>query len=213
MATNNARHAPETVIEIPGEPDLFKTVNLPSEFVPLPLQVGARGQPMAILIGLFGALLLFGAVAALLGARNTVQSYQGITGSLALGLFLGAAGVCAVAAAATAMADLGRRFPLLILDADGILDKRSVQAAIAWSDIAHAKIAYTKGGVGGVRLKLRRNIKAHHNPFRLGTLAFSWWRRPDELHVPVMGLDAKPRAQLFEHHGDDARTRPTDTTS
>ena len=194
MATNRATPALQTVIEIPGEPGLFKTVDLPSEYVPLPLEVGARWQQMTVLVGLLGLFFLSGAALSLLSLQQTNQSIWSITGMSAVGLLMAAVGVCFTGAAVTAIADDSTRFPLLVIDDAGIWDKRSVRSPLAWSDVAHAKIAYTKGGVGGVRLQFRCPIEARHNPFRLGTLGFSWRRRSDELHVAVMGLDIKPRS-------------------
>jgi len=193
MATNSTRPVGETVIEIPGEPGFLKTVDLPPQFLPLPLKAGARFQPLAALSGLLGLFLLFGAMMVLVGIPLTDQSIWAIAGMSAAGLFMAAAAICFTGAALTAIVDDSRRYPVLVIDEPGIWDKRSVQAPLAWSDTAHAKVVYTKVGVAGVQLKLRHTIEASHNPFRLGTLGFSWRRRPDELYVSVMGLDAKPR--------------------
>jgi hypothetical protein len=95
--------------------------------------------------------------------------------------------------ALTAFADTCRRGPLLVLDDASLWDKRSTRVPLSWTDIEHATVRFTRGGVGGVHLKLRRKIKARHNPLRLGTLSFLWQRRPDELHISVMCLEQKPR--------------------
>jgi hypothetical protein len=213
MATNSTVPVREAVIEIPGEPGLLKTHNLPSEIIPLPLKVDSRALSIAVLPGLQGLFFLFGAAITLLSVTQTNQSVWTMACMSALGLFMAAVGTCFAGAALTAMADDSRRIPVLAIDDAGIWDTRSVRFPLAWSDIAHAKIIYAQASVGSVRLKLRRAIPALHNPFRIGILGSAWWRQPDELHVAVMGVDIKPRllalaiTTMVQRHGGTIDTK------
>ena len=200
-------------VRIPDEPGLFKTTNLPSRTVRLPLTVGARLQPLVLVLsGSLGTFLPLAAAMLFLAAPP--RGGVGTVAAMAVGLFSAAAGLCLAGVALTSIVDDSRQYPLLALDESGLLDWRSVSKSIAWSDIEHARITYIKGGPGGVHLKLRQPVAARHNPFRFGTLGFVWRRRPDELHVPVVGLDFEPRllaytiTAMVERNGGTAETKP-----
>jgi hypothetical protein len=181
-------------IEIPGEETFWKTVNLAPERIELPLEARAR-------VGLYGwFLLLPGALLITLGA---VLFGWGVIENLMIGkvdisILVNWAGFTAMA--------VGFLCPFLVLVSDslsarcylrlsqqGIEDRRLLAQRIDWTDIAKAKLRYTKGGVAAVELTLRHPLAARHNPFRLGAIGFSWRRRADQLHVPLLCMDVSDR--------------------
>jgi hypothetical protein len=200
-------------LQIPAEPSLFRTTDLPAEEIRLPMTLDAAAWlPWAgVALGVFGPIFLLAGWLLLGSPPNVGFGTKVMLASF--GVVFAAVGLCSIGAALTAFTDAHRRGSLLVLSDASLWDRRSIAAPLAWADIGYAKVEYTRGGVAGVRLKLRRTVEACHNPFRLGTLGFSWWRRPDELHVSVMGLRQKPRiialviVEMVLRNGGSADTR------
>lgn len=114
-------------IEVQDEPRLFRTVNLPPQRFPLPLAAGARASPLHLLTGLVGALCLFGAIAVPIAAPAWMRSIPDALVAIVVGLFMAVVGLCFAAAALTALLDLMRSSPLLVLEEDTFLDRRLMQ--------------------------------------------------------------------------------------
>jgi hypothetical protein len=200
-------------IEEPAEPTFFDRYNPPPQRLALPLSAGPRFSIALPLAGAIGALFLFPTVLVLIAAPTLVLGIRDVL-LVTLGLpAIGAFGLCLAAAALTALRDLVRGSPLLVLAEDTFVDTRTMRRPVLWSDVIHAKLTYTGGGVGGVHLKFRRAVVAWQNPFRIGTLGFYWRRQPDELHVSVIGLDISPHklahgvVALVRRHGGTADTK------
>jgi hypothetical protein len=203
------------VVRIPCEPGVLRTMNLPPETLQLPL-VATRSWKLvvaAIVCTGFGALFLVGSGMALVGlALYEDRVLRGIAmgGLLVFGLIVGA---WLSGAAFTANVDLEWPSPLLVLDRDGVHDRRLPRFTVAWRDVAHARIVYTRGGIGSVRLRLKQPARARFNPFRLGPLFIAGPDRTWERQVGVMTLNQRPHTLAFaivalaKRHGATVETQ------
>lgn len=202
-----------TTIDLPGEPTLFRTFDVPPEQVQLPLRAGPR-RGLLLLIALpfafvgLGGLLLLWAFSTVLETRSLgIADY--VTFLVLCPFFL-----IGLPVAVTCLVDAVRSSPVLVIDAEGFQDSRTSRF-VPWCSISRATVKYTRSGSGGVHLKFRAARSARQNPFRPGTLGFVWRRRADELHVPVFLLDVKPRTLayavliLVQKNGGEVETRHT----
>lgn len=212
-----------TAIEVPGEPTLFRSFNIPPERVTLPLALHARvGWLMLVQLAAFLALalplspLLFVPVALArdLLAASTLGALFNVMLWTPLALVLVAFAICPWAVVVTMILDAFRQGPVLILHEEGLMDRRSSGEFIRWSEMEHAKVLYTQVGMSGVRLSLRRELLAGWNPFRPGTLGFVWRRKPHELYVPILFLDRREHmighaiAELVKRAGGKVEMHP-----
>lgn len=203
-----------TIVEVRGEPGLFKTTDLPSEEISLPMALGtSRWLPWAGLsIGVIGLLLAPTMLALLypMPADFGFGTKIYVTVMCVVGT---AGGWWFLAVAFTAFADAFRRGPLLYLDDLSLWDKRATRMPLAWTDIKHAAVRFDRSGAGGVHFKLRRAVQARHNLFRIGTLFPMWRQEPDELYVSVRFLSLKPRTialvitEMVNRNGGSADTK------
>jgi len=205
----------QDLVEFPGEPTLAAGSAVPPVRVRLPLEAGPRRVWLAVAAagtGLLAALWLFMVAGVLFYAPASLPSLQAI---VLWGLVLPAsavAGVFLAAMAATCLLDLTRISPPVVLTPDGLYDRRALDEMIPWPDVAEAYA--WRGGYTGIRLRLRRDMEARHNPFRIGTAFIAWRRRPDELYVPVRFLTVRPHslvhciAALVRRHGGSVEIEP-----
>jgi len=203
------------LVEFPGEPTLAAGSAVPPVRVRLPLEAGPRRGWLAVAAagtGLLAALWLSMAAIVVCYGPGSMPSAQAIViavlmlpAGAAMGVFFGAT-------AATCLLDLMRASPPVVLTADGLRDRRALDEMIPWSDVAEAYA--WRGGYNGIRLRLRRDVEARHNPFRIGTAFIAWRRRPDELYVPMRLLTVRPHplvhciAALVRRHGGSVEIEP-----
>lgn len=113
----------------------------------------------------------------------------------------------AVPVAAVALAawkDLMLSGPVLVIDDEGIFDRRVTDTPVSWSDVRAATSLLP--GRGGVVLELNRRVAGRADPFRAGTFLFE---RPEPglLHIPVISMTVPARRladailELAERHG------------
>ena len=190
--------------EVPADQSFFQPGPI-SERIEFPIEARARMGLLAWFLVPLGALCLGLSAFILADLPKSLHSPYDLLhttiGATAFFVF----GLSFIAAFLTLIYDRMKEAPLLILDAEGLLDGRSLQTIIPWSQIANAKI-YVQGvtwGYAALRLKLRAPIDARHNPFRVGTPWFyAWRRRPDEIWVPVLRLGRSGPYAGRCHHDD-----------
>lgn len=178
------------------------------EKVPLPLVAHASGWAM-LRIGAFtsvaGAACLLSAVALGAGlleyqfARANLTVLLGLTASLMTGFcFLGTTFSC--------VAEALCHSPRLVIEPAKIRDGRS-RVSFPWSSVASVRPLHGRVGITALRFELKAPIAARHNPFLPGFPNLFWRRKPNELHIPVVGLDVGQDALaatvigLVRHHG------------
>lgn len=201
-------------IEIPGAPTFARTFAIPPISVSLPLEVRTRVS-LQLLYALFtlaagtvGILVVFLLTRLLVSHPCEWVAWFAAVGCLPVSLFiaiwgLGTTWVC--------LTDAARPDPVLIVRKDGIEDQRA-EAMIPWATVTHVRIVYFRGGLNHLHLTLRTPIRARHNPFRAGTTAYPWRRRPDTLRIPIVLLDVKPYtlaqvvSVLVRRHGGEIST-------
>lgn len=74
----------------------------------------------------------------------------------------------------------------------GRIEDRYAEVTVPWAKVVQGRIAYSRGSLNHVRLKLRTPISARQNPFRFGTPYGRWHRQLDVLRIPVVLLDVSP---------------------
>lgn len=183
----------DTII-IPGEPDLFRTVNIPNKTVNLPL-VARRSYSMIVVFVLFGFIallftffivgLLWLQLPQLLGADAVDLKDSAFWLAVMLMLLFGA--IYLGGGAIMMMVDYLKPSPLLSIAQSGVRDARLAVAEIAWSDVASASVFYGKGGPS-VRLAFRRPIRTSRNRFRLAGTPFSARSNPNQATVELAVL-------------------------
>ena len=208
------------LIQIPAERGVFKEARDGLIWIRLPLVAGRTAKLLGIGLGLvpIGAIFIIGALMfapelmrALLGYRladdDTVLSLAFVVPTcIAAGAFF--AGVVLAC-----LADFSHQGPLLTIDDDGIIDIRTSATRIAWDDIARARIIHLRTGIGGVHLRLKRPGRFSYNPFRLGTMAATLRRRPDEVYMSLALLSlpahmlAHATIAMVRAHGGETDTR------
>jgi len=157
--------------EVPADQSFFQPGPI-SERIEFPIEARGRMGLLAWFLVPLGALCLGLSAFILADLPKSLHSPYDLLhttiGATAFFVF----GLSFIAAFLTLIYDRMKEAPLLILDAEGLLDRRSLQTIIPWSQIANAKI-YVQGvtwGYAALRLKLRAPIDARHNPFRVGTV-------------------------------------------
>jgi hypothetical protein len=199
------------VVQIPGTPTFGQAYATHPSSVSLPLEVrtsAIRQYLFALFMLVGGGMGTFVVAAAIwLLASHPSEKVTWIValGGFPFGLFLAVIGP---AAAWTSVRDAVRTGPVLIIRADGIED-RYVEVVVPWAEVVQARIAYSRGSLNHVRLKLRTPISVRQNPFRFGTPMGLWHRPLDVLRIPVVLLDVGPYtlaqvvATLVKAHGGE----------
>ena len=170
-----------TYIDIPGRPDFFYPVPKIERFS-FPLEVRSRlgfrawlFLPLAFVM----AFSMFDAINTFPNSLHSVRAWISMIVGVPIAIWL----VIAFTGAFLTLLHRTSDSPLLILTAEGLLDRRLYNNVI-------------QGGRGAgwiaVRLKLRHPLAARPNLFRIGTPLSAWRRRPDELYVPILNLTVRP---------------------
>ncbi len=209
MPSDDQTQDPASFIDVPGDPTMTRTANIPPIRVPLPLEAKIRSGfhsfalhvAAAMLSGLtvwLGLWVLFGD-----GAGLDVR---------AAGLFTALLGAAYFINAVSFVIDLTRQQPLLTVDASGFWDRRATAGPIPWSQVESAKSITGLFSHQGAFLKLRRPVEARRRPIRLATFHYLFRRRGNELIVPVNSFsnrDIIVRAMLalVRRHGGAAKNR------
>lgn len=207
--------ASDEAVEIPAEPDLRRSFDVPPQRVALPLKAERSGKQIVVfLVAAPAGALLLSCAAALLwllaqGSSEapplaTLLAISALLSVLAIfGVIIGGAGLIC-------LYDFLRDGPLLIIDAVGLWDRRATGQTIPWSDISRAEIISIRGNIS-VRLKLHRPMQAHRSPFRFSAMPSKLFNTPDdELNVSVRFLSIRPYIlahsilALVKRHGGKA---------
>ena len=160
------------------------------EKMPLPLVLHASGWAM-LRIGTFSgvaaAVCILSALA--LGASLLEHQFAGAVLSVLLGLAASLiTGFCFLGVAFCCVVEALRRSPRLVIEAAKISDVRS-RVSVSWSSVASVRPLHARAGIAALRFELKTPIAARHNPFLPGFPHLFWRRKPNELHIPVVGLD------------------------
>lgn len=176
------------IIEIPGEITFSRTYNIPPLAVQIPLTARARtfAQAAFTIIGwcfMMPMLVLF---------LMLLWYASGVANPRDLVLTLGALAFLLLAfmpIALFGLEDFTRAGPTLILDADGITDRRG-GLTIPWTDIVAARIVSGRNETG-LRLTLRTPIQPRPL-FDRGSNSFLGRRSADQVRVGLSRLTVRP---------------------
>jgi hypothetical protein len=101
------------------------------------------------------------------------------------------------AVAYTALRDLRVRQPVLVVDRDGIVDRRLGPDTIGWEQIVGAEFVAAANGINAVRLVLEADGEPRFDPLRIGGWSAEWRRRRRVRLVALLLLDK--RAHTLAH--------------
>ncbi len=177
------------IIEIPGEITFSRTYNIPPISVPLPLTARARTFAQAALTAIGWCLMMPTLVLFLMLLWHSLTAAADPGGAV---LVLGVLAFLLLAfmpIALFGLEDFTRTGPTLILDADGITDRRG-GLTIPWTDIAAARIV-ASGNETGIRLTLRTPIQPRPL-FDRGSHSFLGRRSADQYRVGLSRLTVRP---------------------
>ena len=181
MAANHTAHD-DGHVEIPGRPTLWKTVGLPPIRIDFPLESEMR-------VG-FGVFLVY-LVATLFGGMHVLAGIWILSAGAPFTLTLSALGAVLLGAfvfigAGSYFVDLARKGPHLVMDAEGIRDRRVLHSNLKWSDIVEATCEIGRfSEYSGLSVQARQPIQANRNPLRLSGLVHLLRRRPDQVLFPL----------------------------
>lgn len=184
----------------------------PGPVIELPLPITASPYRLrtyiAALPGLAFALVALFALADLPGVVLSRPPREAALAAIAL-LIIIVLGVALALTFVTALRDLALPQPVIVIDEDGILDRRVLDRVIRWDEIAEI-ISYRKVN-GGVLLKLKQPLATRFTLVRVGTM-FHFWKPPVQAAYMAMNwligpyfpaaalfaLAAKSKVPLFE---------------
>lgn len=134
------------------------------------------------LVALLPTALLLASLVGALGMAPSVELTLLALPTLAVAVFFLVVG-------AVIVGDLRLQRPVLIIDENGVFDRRVTDAPIAWADVV--EVAPSPGG-GGVLLALRTPLDTRLSPYRAGTAGF---RQPAAglANIPVRAMDRPAR--------------------
>lgn len=183
----------DEALHIPAEPRLFEPRDGRFERVLLPLAVRPSWR-----LALVAALTLVIAAACLVLAVAFLRSPASTLGDRAFELCASAvfaAVACAPAAIfVTALLDLRRGEPFVVVGVDGIMDRRLGGDPIPWSALAKVEILATGVGPCAARLCLKEEGASIFNPFHGGGWAAQWATRRRERIIALLFLSRRPHA-------------------
>ena len=207
MASDDTTQSSESFVDVPGDPTMTRTANIPPVRVPLPLE--AKMQISFLRFLLYVGLGLFGAVLVLVGLVMLIDRSAGLDINIA-GALLAFFAPALIVDAFSYFTNLTRPQPHLTVDADGFWDRGATAGPLPWSAVVSAKSLDGKFGHAAVVLQFRRPVEARRRPTRLATLRYLWRRRHDEMVVPVdyfanRKVVARAMLALVRRHGGDAK--------
>jgi len=175
-------------IEIPGEITFSRTYNIPPISVSLPLTAGARTFAQVAITAIAWCFMMptLALFVMLLWHALTVAADPG--GSVLVLCALAFLLLCFMPKALFGMEDLTRGGLTLILDSDGVTDRRSGQI-LRWTDVATARIVPRRNGCW-VRLGLHTPLPPRRLFDRGGT-GLLGRRTPDLYNVDITNLDVR----------------------
>jgi hypothetical protein len=194
------------LVEFPGQPTLRAGSAVPPVRIVLPLAAEPRRTLCTVLAagtGLVAAIALLGAAMLALVLWSQPSPKDIAFCAILLPAML-AMGVVMAGTAATLVIDCARTPPAVVITAEGLYDRRVRDEIISWSDVIHAQ---AWPGQPALSLRLRRDVKARHNPFRFGPACRKWRRRANEVHISVLFLTVSPHdlvlciTTLVRRHG------------
>lgn len=141
---------------------------------------------LAGLVALLPALLLVASLAGLLGINPTVELSFLAVPTTAVGLVFIVAGL-------SIASDLCLPHPVLLIDAEGVFDRRVSDRLVRWSEIVEAVLA---PGGGAVQLALNAPLETRVSPYRAGTLGIRGTPAGLML-IPIRGMN-RPAVQIAE---------------
>jgi hypothetical protein len=125
-----------TIIEVPGETTLFRSHDVPPDRVEFPLEP-------RVSVGWCPSWRSSRWCPPSSPRWRSGSWYPGFAAdALAILLIMGFVAVCFWAAILTAIADVLRWQPIPILGADGLIDRRSSEELVLWSEVAQARFAH-----------------------------------------------------------------------
>ncbi|KQU34282.1 hypothetical protein ASG63_12575 [Methylobacterium sp. Leaf94] len=176
-------------IEIPGEITFSRTYNIPPISVSLPLTAGARTFAQVAITAIAWCFMMptLALFVMLLWHALTVAADPG--GSVLVLCALAFLLLAFMPIALFGLEDFTRAGPTLILDAEGITDRRG-GLTIPWTDIAAVRIVASRNETG-IRLTLRTPIQPRPL-FDRGSERFLGRRSSDQYRVGLSRLTVRP---------------------
>jgi len=169
-----------TVIQVPGEPTMWRTHDVSPVYVQIPLLVFVRRGPMlafATFMALLSAACILGTISLAIEIVSNTISFSTIPVALGLiiSLTMSVYGPCITL---TSLSDASRTSPSLILENGDVHDLRT-DSRIPWSNVDRIRLLHTRGGgVSGAVLKLHDPVSSTWNPFRIGSSGSCCERTP-----------------------------------
>jgi hypothetical protein len=206
MAANDTTLG-DSHVEIPGRATFWRTVGLPPIRIDLPLEsemrVGFGVFLSYLVVSVFGGMLVIAGIWILASGASVTVTLSAL-GAVLLGVF-------ALIGAGSYFVDLARKGPHLIMDAEGIRDRRVLHSKLRWSEIDEAICQSGKfTDYSALSIRARRPILANRNPLRLSGLIHIVRRRPDVLFIPLDGFRnnrflGETALAMVRRHGGIAR--------
>lgn len=178
------------IIEIPGEITFSRTYNIPPLKVELPLaahaRTGAQVFMTVILLCLaMPCLVLFVMFLSVLVPFVSRDPFNTLLVLSALSFLL----LAFLPRALLALEDVTRRGPILVIEADGIVDRRA-GITIPWTDVTAAQIVQNRN-----ETEICLNLGAPMPPrafFDRGGTGFLGRRKADRYHLVISRMNVRP---------------------